>query len=414
MGTAASPCRPPEWRKAAPRPARGESQYSQERLRKCFQYVSQVLQRELDRLGEPAEALNTGAPEEDAPERIELIMSGLCRARGFTKKPVFLHQAAYEWLVQEGYLTAQPRTDNKWTDYQPIQKGGALGFQAVEYTSKDGRTCIAIQCKEQGRQLLRENMEPIIARNQKRWKPLLDCLTPEWHSRAACAEKPITLMALLKHIHSQLPENLPQKLSSNAVSDWLVWKGILEPCIIRKSLKREPTQAGEQLGLQSNQWETNGKVLYPIPVQQFILDNLNGIVQDLASGDAYRWGPQELVLTSQAREELKARPKLVGPAYMDNAINSALGCGDGRPNLIPRKLIASWLFQEGYTFSVQGEQGDKIKTTPTPKGAAAGLAPYLLTQRFFPDRAVFGVQHDTPGGEIKIRPDGHMFLQNVG
>lgn len=224
-----------------------------------------MLQRELDRLGEPVEALNIGAPEEDAPERIELIMSGLCRARGFTKKPIFLHQAAYEWLVQEGYLTAQPRTDNKWTDYQPIQKGGALGFQAVEYTSKDGRTCIAIQCKEQGRQLLRENMEPIIARNQKRWKPLLDCLTPEWHSRAACAEKPITLMALLKHIHSQLPENLPQKLSSNAVSDWLVWKGILEPCIIRKSLKREPTQAGEQLGLQSNQWETNGKVLYPIP-----------------------------------------------------------------------------------------------------------------------------------------------------
>lgn len=351
----------------------------QERLVQCFQYVSRVLQRELDQLQKPEEPPEKKPPEKEPPDQasggmlLGDFMAGLCASRGFTANPLFLNAAAYHWLVQEGYLTQRSGTNSSLTDYPPTQKGIELGLVAEEHTNREGAPYVRILCGKKSWQLLRDNLEQIIACNQKRWEPLLTCLTPEWHSGAACTEGPVTFTAMLKQINSQLPEDLPKKIVPAELSNWLVWKGLLAPAIVRKSLVRLPTRAGAELGIQSTKHKKNGKILWSVPAQQFILDNLNGIVQDLASGEAYQWGPRELVLSDAVVQSLHPQPKLVPAAYLETVINSAFGCKKGQPGLIPKMLLSSWLYQEGYIAAGTEPSSGGESTLPTEKGKAAGL-----------------------------------------
>lgn len=356
-----------------------DSVLGQERLSKCFQYVSQVLQRELDQLQRPEEPPERKPPKEEpaneTPGGMPLgdFMAGLCASLGYTAAPVFLNTAAYNWLVREGYLTRRSRTGSSLTDYLPTQKGLGFGLVAEERTNRAGESYVKLLCGKKSWQLLQDNFEQIIACNQKRWEPLLACLTPEWHSSTACTEEPVTLTAMLNQINSQLPEDLPKKVVPTELSNWLVWKGLLVPAIVRKAPVRLPTRAGEELGIQSTKHKKNGKILWSIPAQQFILDNLNGIVQDLASGEAYKWGPRELVLSDSVVQSLHPQPKPVPAAYLETVINGAFECKKGQPILVPRGLITSWLYQEGYTVTGAEPPSGDGSVLPTEKGEAAGL-----------------------------------------
>lgn len=133
-------------------------------------------------------------------------------------------------------------------------------------------------------------MDKIMAFERKQWEPLLDCLTPEWqaHARACCLEKGISLTALLRQINSQLPSNLSRKPYNRQVFLWLVRKGLVERTLSGNKWVYWPTPEGEEKGIVWD--ESNRNLQWSFAGQQFLVDNLEAIVQDLASGEAYRLG----------------------------------------------------------------------------------------------------------------------------
>lgn len=146
----------------------------------------------------------------------------------------------------------------------------------------------------------------------------------------------------------------------------------MEQAVVWRKISRIPTRAGEELGVQLETWKRDKPPLWSVSAQRFILDNLNGIVEDLASGEAYLWEPRELVLIDEAHSRLytQIKPEPVSGIYLERIINDqAFGCGEGRPNLVPVFLIKSWLYQEGYTE--QGTGGEDAQ--PTQRGATAGV-----------------------------------------
>lgn len=345
-----------------------DSVLRQERLEKCFLFAQQLLRRRLELEVEPEEQAEP-SPEEPT---VASVMKELCISLGFTGYQNFLGLATLEWLVREGFVVATPIENRKKLDYQATPKGIKSGLRCVSRVDKQGEPFSQILCGEQARQLLRDNVQQIIAMRQAQWELLLACLTPEWHSRAVCAEGEVGIVQLVKQINSQLPEDLPKKIAPNELSYWLVWKGFLETAVSGQYPYRIPTQVGESLGIKSILDRNSGKNLWSIPAQQFILDNLNGIVQDLASGEAYKWGPRELVITDQVRNGLKAQPRLLSLAYLEAAINGVLKDGRECPNLMPKRLISSWLLQEQYLANRKGPDG-VWALNPTEKGEAAGL-----------------------------------------
>lgn len=80
---------------------------------------------------------------------------------GVYLNPKFLNTAASEWLVREGYATAQPRTDNRLMDYQPTRKEENAGLSAGKYTNRDGGACFYPLLDGRGQRLLRDNVEQI-------------------------------------------------------------------------------------------------------------------------------------------------------------------------------------------------------------------------------------------------------------
>ena len=92
---------------------------------------------------------------------------------------------------------------------------------------------------------------------------------------------------VLNHINVQVPHKLPRILGDIQMYPWFAKKGMVENVFNRNTHKKkwQPTKIGTELGLFPG--EERIGVIWSIPAQQFLLDNLPGIVQDIASGDAY-------------------------------------------------------------------------------------------------------------------------------
>ena len=318
-----------------------------------------------------AEPAGGGAVSKDTPVRA--VIRELCVSLDYTAEPNFLIQSAQEWLAQEGYTAAQPREDRAYFRYHPTPKGAGLGLRSAQFTHKDGTPYCELVCGEKGRQLLRRNLKRIMAVERTRWEPLLACLTPEWHSGAAVSEEPVNLTNMVKQINSCLPQELPCKLNALRLSTWLVKNGLMEAVVIRGKVKRQPTAAGKGIGIQSTLWRKNGTILWLASAQRFVWDNLAGIIRDLASGEAYKWGPREPVFTEELRRGLRPVPKPVPSFYLDAAINTALDGGKGYPGILPKGLVGAWLHQEKYCVAERTPEGGWL-VLPTEKGEAVGLA----------------------------------------
>ncbi|MCI8416521.1 MAG: hypothetical protein HFI33_03270 [Lachnospiraceae bacterium] len=360
-------------------PASGEelpqkSVLRREQLVKCFRYVSQALEQELDRQKEAARTWEVeAAVKEEAVGEAETMrtrMAKIVYSLGFTGWRPFLYKAATEWMTQEGYLElGETSAHSSQKDIPFITlKGKAIGL--LEVKQQEGGALVFL-CSEKCQDFLQGNMDKIMALEQRQWEPFLNCLTSEWHAGFSYLEKPDTLTALLRHINSQFPVNLPRKPSVLQVFSWLKWKGLLEDKFSENGRKgTEPTFEGGQLGLSMNYRRT---VLFPLSAQKFIMDNIEQMIRDLASGDAYRLGrvPQKLTGVQEVLATIRLDQKEQTLYEMESKINRVLSSlGEGSCKL-PRGVIWIWLRREGYIQSKRA--GTKKVSSPTDAGRAMGL-----------------------------------------
>lgn len=291
---------------------------------------------------------------------------------GFTGYDSFLYNAVIGWLTEEGYLSfgEEPEADISQRIVTP--KGEAAGLRETEL---HGNADAAILCGERFQGFLQGSMDKIMAFERRQWQPFLNCLTPEWYAgaRACCLQKEISLTALLRQINSQLPADLPRKPGTAQVNLWLLRKGLLKRVFIGGSKAYWPTYEGTELGLSLG--EKRRTVYWPFAGQQFLVDNLDVIARDLASGEAYRLGPGPQPLTG-AQERL-SQIKFVAQERtlfeLTDMINQALAPLKEGAYQLPIGVIWVWMSRQGYIQT--GKKSETMKTwwDITDAGSTAGF-----------------------------------------
>lgn len=296
-------------------------------------------------------------------EELGSFMENMLEEFGYTSggKTFFFH-AALEWLAQNGYLVLRPDGDTV------TPAGKAIGLLAFS----PGKNCVSkILCGKPVQTLLRNNLERLFAFEYTQWEPLLRVLTPDWHKCTTCLSEPVPFTKLLKHINSQLPPDLPRKLNVHYVFNWLAWKGLTETFYEGSSRKSAPTKEGIQLGLTM---EDRRVIHWTTQAQQFFLDNLDGVVHDVASGEAFRRERPKRMIGSAAalaHMEYAAQPRSI--YNLGLTINQAIVAA-GMNYRLPHNLILQWLYREGFCKTVAVEGMCAKSWRPTMKGQAIGLS----------------------------------------
>ena len=113
------------------------------------------------------------------------------------------------------------------------------------------------------------------------WEPLLTCLTAERRERVVCFPDTVSLRTLLDRVNDGLPADLPRKYSVPAVKSWLVRSGLFQVSVRNGKKRYSVTDAGLQKGF-TGAGKLSGQA------QQFLLDHLENIARDMASGEAFR------------------------------------------------------------------------------------------------------------------------------
>ena len=118
---------------------------------------------------------------------------------------------------------------------------------------------------------------------QKKPKKAAFALPAEARTAFELSSTPIPISEISKRINSLIDTDSMSKLSYRAIRDWLISVGLLEESTDNngKAIKR-PTPQGEALGiLLESRLGTNGTyfvVVYTLDAQQFILDNLDAVI----------------------------------------------------------------------------------------------------------------------------------------
>ena len=194
------------------------------------------------------------------------------------------------------------------------------------------------------------------------WTPLLEYLPKERHG----LPETVTMHTLAQYILEQLPENLPRKPCTTQYYCWMCRNGLMEKITFSTQRSWKPTKAGEQLGiLPGNQSLTSQ--LTP-PAQQYILDNLGRIVQDLGSGEAY-W-KKRFVMTETIRKQIPCADGTF-TKHFEDAINSAL-LSSGY-DAMPRGLLYLWLRREAGLYQYSTSDGNTCIIL-SEKGRRIGLS----------------------------------------
>ena len=108
-------------------------------------------------------------------------------------------------------------------------------------------------------------------------------LTDDFRARLSVNANSVQITEFAKPINELAVEVGMKKIPVTAFTNWLVEKGFLAEHVYNGSKRKEPTQDGEKLGItaeeRTNQYGTYKAVLYSQNVQQFLLDNLDEIVE---------------------------------------------------------------------------------------------------------------------------------------
>ena len=98
------------------------------------------------------------------------------------------------------------------------------------------------------------------------------------------SETPISISEIARRINELLPSEDMAGLGYRHIAEWLTQAGLLQSVPIPGGkFTRQPTAEGSRLGISTQQREgPNGAysiVVYDKPAQQFILDNLDGVLE---------------------------------------------------------------------------------------------------------------------------------------
>lgn len=308
------------------------------------------------------------------PEVVTLkeYMVETTRGMGFTGLTLFLYAAAAEWLAEEGYLVSSGQeAGGSFQLYAVTPKGSKIGL--LEGASRKGKKNSICLQGEWIQGFLYGSIDKIMAFERRQWEPLLRCLTPEWQAQASVLPEAATLTALARQIGSQLPAGLSRKFTVKRAFCWLERKGLVEDAFANGRMVHWPTIEGRRLGMSLD--AKNRTILFSVSAQKFIIDNLESIVRDLASGEAYRLGPDPRKLTGAqaAQAKIQAVPNELSVFALEDMINEALASLTEKKYKLARGVVRMWLFANGYVKNVKIEGSDKKAPRLTDAGEAAGI-----------------------------------------
>lgn len=263
---------------------------NQERLSRCFAYVSKQLQEKIEdewfqRSCETwREALLASGTLEHVPYSKEpLSLRELLEALGFSgasdsakKLP---QVAVLEWLAREGFLEAEKRPSGG-TGYRSTAWGEMAGFSVRDEQTESSR--LYVVCGEAAQHLIVNDLDKIIARYLLHFDMILHAWTPELQSRVTYSTEPVGIKAFVEGtINGLLVPACGQKISAFMVSNWLFHEGFLKDA--EKRAGRWPTKEGWDLGIlavkvKRKTGETSWNIMYDENAQRFIAENLDKIV----------------------------------------------------------------------------------------------------------------------------------------
>ena len=114
-------------------------------------------------------------------------------------------------------------------------------------------------------------------------------ITPEQISRIQVSLEPIRVTQLVEMISQAVDDPLMKKLNTTVITNWLLEKGFLEKQTAPDGKSRRvPTENGLRLGMSTQirqgQYGEYQAVFYDAQAQQFVLDNLAAILEEMDSG----------------------------------------------------------------------------------------------------------------------------------
>ena len=107
-------------------------------------------------------------------------------------------------------------------------------------------------------------------------------LPDEMFGQIEVTEKPAMIKQFTERINGLVDDSVMRKLKVTALTKWLVDNGFLCEEIVNDKKRKKPTEAGEELGIYSE--ERDGQyggylaILYKEPAQRHLINNLNQII----------------------------------------------------------------------------------------------------------------------------------------
>ena len=107
-------------------------------------------------------------------------------------------------------------------------------------------------------------------------------LTQEARMQLSLSEKPLLIRDITERLNSLVDQNIVKRISAAAIHRWLVAEGILEEIEIDGKNRKHPTQAGDSIGIYTEQREGQYGIytvlLYSADAQELIYDNIDAII----------------------------------------------------------------------------------------------------------------------------------------
>ena len=271
-----------------------DSVLNQERLSRCFLYVSGVLQTVLAQDGTaPVSSwdplLASGALDRfeysEQPLALHQFVVRLNSLRGPSPAKDFPQTALTNWLLHEGFLTAaagggeEARSDG--ANYSVSKRGEAIGISMrVVQAETTSRTYSAIFCNETAQRFLVCSLDRIIAYHQASWERRLALLDPD---KIPYSAQPVPISDFLKRLNGAAGWTSPNWLMRHVLHSWLFQEGYLEKRIGKTGKTRIfNTRKGEENGISryvdSYKGLNNTRVVYTEAGQRFIVSHLRDIV----------------------------------------------------------------------------------------------------------------------------------------
>lgn len=265
---------------------------SQERLRRCFQYVSGVLAKVI---------AEQSAPARDYAAALRGILSpaDLTASVSYSQEPVSLvsfwadlskehlvplglRNVSTNWLLD--WLEAKGIFTRQGPDAEPVvsDQGQALGL-IVQLAQAEGkqRSWWRYSVAEPMQRMIVENLEEFVLWDQVQWDRFLSCAFPV--PASAFSREPVKIMELSRRLSAPAAGSSVKKVSGEMILRWLTQKGYMQPVDRApgdKGATRVPTSQGNALGITLSGGQM-ASVYYEEKCQRFIADHLPEIVDEI-------------------------------------------------------------------------------------------------------------------------------------